>query len=73
MSLYYWGKIELDCIFNPTIDCPSYAAQKELGYEPNLNEILEKACPQCPNGPNNFKKKRETRHQNVPSRGNYIF
>ena len=46
----------MDCIFNPTIDCPSYAAQKELGYEPNLNEILEKACPQCPNGPTNFKK-----------------
>ena len=47
----------MKCIFSPEIDCPSYAAQKELGYEPNLNEILEKACPQCPNGPTNFKKK----------------
>ena len=24
----------MNCIFNPKIDCPSYAAQKELGYEP---------------------------------------
>ena len=44
------------CIFSPEIDCPSYEAQKELGYEPNLNEIQEKACPQCPNGPNSSKK-----------------
>jgi len=61
------------CIFSPEIDCPSYAAQKELGYEPNLNEILEKACPQCPNGPTNFKENRGTLRQNVPSLGNYIF
>ena len=61
------------CSFNPKIDCPSYEAQKELGYEPNLKEIQEKACPQCPIKLNNFKKNRENIRQNVPSLGNYIF
>ena len=41
----------MKCMFNLEIYCPSYAAQKELGYEPNQNEIQEKACPQCPNSP----------------------
>lgn len=63
----------MDCIFNPKIICPSYAAQIELGYEPNPKEILEKACPQCPNGPNRFKRNRGPIRQNVPSLGNYIF
>jgi hypothetical protein len=63
----------LNCIFNPEIVCPIYAAQKELGYEPNQKEIREKACPQCPNGPNNFKKNEDSIRQIVPSHGNYIF
>jgi hypothetical protein len=58
------------CIFNPEIDCPSFEAQKGLGYEPNLKEIQEKACPQCPNS---FKNNRDPTSQNVPSLGNYIF
>ena len=61
------------CIFNPEIDCPSYNAQKELGYEPNLKEIREKFCPQCPNGPNSFNKNKEIIQHIIPSRGNYIF
>lgn len=63
----------MECFFNPEIDCPSFEAQKELGYEPNLKEIQEKACPQCPNGPNSLKKNRGHIRQNVPSLGNYIF
>ncbi|MEJ2241025.1 MAG: hypothetical protein P8Y18_02640 [Candidatus Bathyarchaeota archaeon] len=60
----------MQCIFNHEIDCPSYIAQKELGYEPNLKEIREKFCPQCPNGPNS--NNREVIHHIIPSRGNYI-
>ena len=63
----------MNCIFNPEIVCPIYAAQKELGYEPSQKEIREKACPQCPNGPNSFKKNRGSIHEIVPSLGNYIF
>jgi len=64
----------MKCMFYPEIDCPSsYAAQKELGYEPNLKEIQEKACPQCPNGPNRFKENRGALRHNVSSLGNYIF
>jgi hypothetical protein len=63
----------LNCIFNSEIVCPSYAAQKDLGYEPNPKEIREKACPQCPNGPNSLKENNDSTHQNVPSLGNYIF
>ena len=63
----------MKCMFYPEIDCPSYAAQKELGYEPNPKEIRERACPQCPNGPNMFKKNRGTIRKNVSSLGNYIF
>jgi hypothetical protein len=55
----------MKCIFYPTIDCPSYLAQKELGYEPNPNEIKNKSCPQCPNGPNSFKRNRGDIHQNI--------
>ena len=46
----------MKCMFNLEIDCPSYSAQKELGYEPNPKEIQEKACPQCPNNPKRLKK-----------------
>ena len=67
------GGVIVKCIFSPEIDCPSFEAQKELGYEPNLKEIQEKACPQCPNGPNRFKENRGAIRHNVPSRGNYIF
>jgi len=52
---------------------PSYVAQKELGYNPNPSEIQEKACPQCPNGINSFKKNRDAIRQYVQSIGNYIF
>lgn len=74
MNLQYhnWG-IKMQCIFNHEIDCPSYIAQKELGYEPNLKEIREKFCPQCPNSPNNNIRKREVIQHIIPSRGNYIF
>ena len=27
----------MKCMFYPEIDCPSYAAQKELGYEPRTD------------------------------------
>ena len=67
------GGTWVKCFFNPEIDCPSHEAQKELGYEPNLKEIQEKACPQCPNGLNSFKKNRSSIGQNVQSLGNYIF
>ncbi len=60
----------MKCIFYPEIDCPSYAAQKELGYEPNPKEIQEKACPQCPYSLKNI---RDPIRQNVQSLGNYIF
>ena len=48
--------MNLKCIFNLDIDCPYYSAQKELGYEPNPNEIREKSCPQCPNSPKRLEK-----------------
>ena len=67
------GGAWVKCFFNFEIDCPSYLAQKELGYEPNLKEIQEKTCPQCPKGPTVLKKNRENIRQNVPSLGNYIF
>ena len=50
------GGAKMKCMFNMEIDCPSYSAQKELGYEPNLNEIREKSCPQCPNNPKRLEK-----------------
>lgn len=62
----------MQCIFNPKIDCPSYTAQEELGCKPNLKEIREKFCPQCPNGPNSFEKNRKIINQIIPSLGNYI-
>ena len=62
----------MKCIFNSGIVCPFYEAQKELGYEPNLQEIQDKECPQCPNGPNSFNKNRVNIHQVIPSQGNYI-
>ena len=67
------GGAWVKCMFYPEIDCPSYEAQKELGYEPNPKEIRERACPQCPNGPNMFKENRGALRKNVPSLGNYIF
>ena len=63
----------MKCMFYPEIDCPSYAAQKELGYKPNLQEIKDRACPQCPSGPNRFKENRGAIRKNVSSLGNYIF
>jgi hypothetical protein len=36
------------CIFDSKVVCSKYEAQKELGYQPNLQEIQEKECPQCP-------------------------
>ena len=59
------GGTNMKCMFYPEIDCPSYLAQKELGYEPNPNEIQKKACPQCPYGPNSFKRNRGDIHQNI--------
>ena len=63
----------MKCFFNPNIDCPSFEAQKDLEYAPNLNEIRDKACPQCPNGPYALKRNRGPIHQNIKSLGNYIF
>ena len=63
----------MKCIFNPQVDCPIYEAQKELGWIPNLQEIQDKECPQCPNGPNSFKRNRGHMRPIVPSLGSYIF
>ena len=41
----------MKCMFNEDIDCTAYAAQKELGYDLDPNEILEKFCPRCPKRP----------------------
>ena len=57
----------MKCMFYPEIDCPSYVAQKELGYKPNLQEIKDRACPQCPNGPNSLKTNRGYIQQNTLS------
>lgn len=43
-------------MFNPDIECPTYAAQKELGYDPHPNQILEEACPLCPHRPKRLEK-----------------
>jgi hypothetical protein len=63
----------VQCLFNPRVDCPSFEAQKELGYKPNLKEIQLQACPQCPNGPSSLNGNNVHLRQKVPSRGNYIF
>lgn len=60
------------CIFNSSIVCPIFEAQKELGYTPNLQEIQERECPQCPHGINNLKTNQIDIKEVIPSHGNYI-
>ena len=62
----------MKCIFNSTKVCPKYEAQKELGYEPNLKEIQDKECPQCPYGPYSSAKNRGNLKPIITSHGNYI-
>jgi len=62
----------MKCFFNLEIECPSFEAQNNLGYKPNLQEIRDKSCPQCPNGPYGLKRNRGPIQQNMPSLGNYI-
>jgi hypothetical protein len=62
----------MKCIFNSSIVCPIYEAQKELGYTPNLQEIQDKECPQCPYGPNTLKKNRVNIKPFMPSLGRYL-
>ena len=63
----------MKCIFNSTVDCQIYEAQKELGYKPNLQEIQNVECPQCPYGPNGAKPNRVNIRPVIPSHGNYIY
>ena len=60
------------CFFNSLIVCPMCEAQKELGYTPNLQEIRDKECPQCPYGPNSIKRNQVNTEPVIPSHGNYI-
>ena len=62
----------MKCIFNPGVVCPFYEAHRELGYKPNLREIQDKECPQCPNGPNSFRRDRRKIQPLVQSLGEYI-
>jgi len=66
-----WG-ICVKCIFNPSIVCPFFEAQKELGYTPNIQEIQEKECPQCPHRINSVKTNQVDIKPVIPSQGNYI-
>jgi hypothetical protein len=43
-------------MFNLDIICPVYVAQKEMGFSPDPNDILERACPQCPKRPKRLEK-----------------
>jgi hypothetical protein len=63
----------MECFLNSKIDCPSFEAQKGLGYTPKLKEIRKKICPQCPNGPYGLKRNRGPIQQYIPFHGNYIF
>ena len=49
-----------------------FEAQKELGYTPNLQEIRDKECPQCPHGIDSWKTNQTDLRQVIPSHGNYI-
>jgi hypothetical protein len=42
-----------------------------LGYEPNLQEIQDKECPQCPYGPNSSKTNRENLKLSNTYHGNF--
>jgi len=60
------------CIFNSSIVCPIFEAQKELGYTPNVQEIRDKECPQCPHGIYGSTTNQTDLRQVIPSHGNYI-
>jgi hypothetical protein len=38
----------MKCMFDLEKTCPVFTVQKEAGFEPHPNQILEKACLQCP-------------------------